>query len=171
MQIKHWHLYLAASGVILMSPTLRVAASPGGETSRRVYESALTFVGKTTAEAKSWVDPGVSCAAVTSNILEAAGAQIPKHAAVTTGGGLVKNLTDRGWKPVPRAQAIPGDIVFHDQTPGNHGKQHIGTCSNIGCTTAVNTKGGRVANDDYPERYKQFIDRGSPYGGVLRAPN
>ncbi len=169
--IKSWHLYLVTAGAILLSAPPQVVATPGGDTSRRVYEAALTFVGKTTAEAKSWVDPSVSCAAVTSNILEAGGAQVPKHAAVVTDGGLVKNLMDKGWKFIPRAQAVPGDIVFHNQTPGSHGKQHIGTCSNIGCTTAINTKGGRVANDNYPERYKQFIDRGSPYGGVLRAPN
>ena len=171
MELKNWHLYSATAAVILLSGAPQVVANSGGDTSRRVYEFALSLVGKTTAEAGSWVDPHVSCAAVTSKALEGADTGVPKHAAVVTGGGLVKNLMDKGWKFVPRTQSIPGDIVFHDQTPGSHGKEHIGTCSNIGCTTSINTKGGRVVNDNYPERYKEFIDRGSPYGGVLRAPN
>lgn len=170
--MKRWHILAAASAYLLFTGQSKAISSPSSTTAERVYQSALGFVGKTTQQAGSWVDPRVSCAAVVSNILPP-DLSIPKNAAVVTGGGLVGNLKNAGWFYVPRAESIPGCIVYHNATPdpSDHGKEHIGACSNQGCTTAINTKGGEVVNDNYPERFKPYIDRGAPWGGVLCPKN
>jgi len=169
--MKRWQILAAASAYLLFTGQSKAIPS-SSTTAERVYQSALGFVGKTTQQAGSWVDPRVSCAAVVSNILPP-DLSIPKNAAVVTGGGLVGNLKNAGWLYVPRAESIPGCIVYHNATPdpSDHGKEHIGGCSNQGCTTAINTKGGKVVNDNYPERFKAYIDRGAPWGGVLCPKN
>lgn len=149
--------------------TMVATAQTPSNLATKLAETANQYVGTTTQEAGSWVDPSVSCAATTWSMLNKAGIAVAKHAAVTTNGGLVQALQNANWQQVPRKSAIPGCIVWHDKNgPGAHGPEHIGICSDKGCSRAFNTKGGRFVNNAYPTDYSQWIDSNdSRLGGVL----
>jgi len=135
----------------------------------KLAETASRYVGATTQEVGSWVDPSVSCAAATWSLLNKAGIAVSKQAAVTTGGGLVQALQNANWRRVTRSEAVPGCVVWHDKNgPNAHGPEHIGICSDVGCNNAFNTKGGRFVNNSYPANYSQWVDSNdSRLGGVL----
>jgi hypothetical protein len=169
MQLKSWHIFsLGTAALFLAAPVATSAIAPGTD---QIAQTASQYVGKTTAAVGSWVDPKVSCAAATWSIFHKTGITIPKTAAVTTDGGLVKILRDVGWKDTPRSSARSGCVVWHDKNgPGAHGPEHVGICSNTGCTMSFNTKGGLYVNDNYPDRYRQWIDGGDRNNGGVLCP-
>lgn len=111
----------------------------------------------------------VCCARVVSTVLAQAGVSFTPSDAVVV---LVANLKKKGWIQIPIAEAPRGAVVFHDKTPGSHGEQHVGICSNAGCSLAWNSWQQRFSNNGYPsmKSFAPTLARGGNWGGALVPP-